>query len=239
MRGTLAVRRVSRIGVVAGLLSPALVAEAAPNPLQIQAESEAQNSGVVNYGYGISYVDNGDWVRFANVDLGPCGFYQSFSALIATPYSGNLVHVRLDAVTGLEIATLITAATGTDWQTFSIETEPLQPVSGVHDLYLVFDGTPNLSNATQGSGNGIGNFDWIELVNNVAVTAPAGGTCDPTTVIVDRMNQLSIQMQSDLSELEQLKLQMAQQSVEQSLIEVANIMKELSNTAMNIIQNLH
>jgi Carbohydrate binding module (family 6) len=211
---------------------------ATPTQLKIEAESEVQNAGVVNYGSGISYVDNGDWVRYANVDFGTCAFYQSFSALIATPFSGNLVHVRLDGLSGREVATLTTVATGTDWQNFSLENTQLLPVTGVHDLYLVFDGSPNSGNAASSFGNGIGNFDWIQLLSNFTFPASSSTTCNPVDVLNDRMTQLSTEIANDTSQMVALRLQMAQNQQSLLVTTLSNILKVVTATSAAIIQNV-
>jgi hypothetical protein len=212
---------------------------ATPAQLRIEAETEVEGPGVVNYGYGISYVDNGDWVRYAGVDFGVCGFYQTFSALIATPYAGNVVHVRLDSLSGREVATLVTSASGTDWQNFSIETAPLQPVSGVHDLYLSFDGSANVGKTAQGSGNGIGNFDWFQLLNNFA-PAPTSRTCDPVVALVDQLNQLSTQLSAVQASLQNQEIRLqVEAGHENPLIQtLSNILKTVSQTNSAILQNL-
>ena len=87
----------------------------------------------------------GAWLRFAGVDLGR--HTQSFSAETASATAGGSIEVRLDSPTGRLLGTAMLAATG-DVYTYATATTRLADARGVHDVYLVFHGTPRVSTFT-------------------------------------------------------------------------------------------
>ena len=114
--------------------------------------------GVEIYASGISFVDGGDWLRYDGVDFG-AGVTQFF-VRIAVPaeFAGRQIEVRLDELTGERVGVLTVAATAS-WDEPTTQQVAIDPVSGVHDLYLRFTG-----------GDGVGNIDWFRFA---PVSAPA------------------------------------------------------------------
>src|SRR5581483_8240266 len=90
-------------------------------------------------GSGVGSADNGDWVKYPNVDFG--SGVSSFIANVASApqFAGGNLDVRLDSLTGPLIASLTITSTGS-WSTFAAETINTLAASGIHDLYLVFRG---------------------------------------------------------------------------------------------------
>jgi hypothetical protein len=124
---------------------------APPSSLTLQAESYNAMSGINNYGGAIGGADNGDWVRFDNVNFGTG--YVTFTARLGVPaaFAGQQVEVRLGSVTGTLCGTLITTSTG-DWSTYTDQSISLTGAMGTNTVYLVFKGS-----------SGVGNFDWFKF----------------------------------------------------------------------------
>jgi len=64
---------------------------------------------------------------------------------VASAGSGGRIDVRIDAVDGPLIASVAVPVTG-GWQSWRTVSSPASAVSGVHDVYLVFDGTTSIGN---------------------------------------------------------------------------------------------
>ena len=116
------------------------------NALMLQAERYNEKGGVKRWAEFIGFVDDGDWIKFNNVN-----FNGGFSSIKSCYSKGddNLreVTLRLDSLSGSIIASFTPGNTG-DWDNFMKQQTSLNAVSGVHDLYFLFSG-----------GDGVGNFD--------------------------------------------------------------------------------
>ncbi|MFG1608411.1 DUF1996 domain-containing protein [Actinoplanes sp. NPDC049265] len=115
------------------LLAATLVASvtviAAATPAQavtrtVQAESYAAQSGVVleqtgdsGGGQNASYLANGDWMRYDNVDLGAAGNLV-VQARVASVPGGGTVELRTGSATGPLLTTFTVTGTG-GWQTWA------------------------------------------------------------------------------------------------------------------------
>jgi len=131
------------------------------NPYQrIEAETIAwsekcktdQNEKV---GVFVSDIHTGGYIKVRAVDFGSDA-PKSFEASIAAGLDGGILEVHIDSLKGPKLASIDVTRTGgwNSWKTFQqvIETK----VSGVHDLYFVFNGH-NIS-----AGRKLFNFDhWI------------------------------------------------------------------------------
>jgi glucosylceramidase len=129
----------------------------------IQASSFNSASGVQTEpttdalgGYDVGYADQGDYAVYRNVDFA-AGFTQ-VSAAVASAGSGGTLEFRLDAAAGPRIGTVPVPVTG-GWQTWETVTGSVANASGVHDLYVVFQG-----------GSSIGNLNWFQFGGAVPVT---------------------------------------------------------------------
>jgi hypothetical protein len=124
----------------------------------IQAESYDTMSGIYNAtGSDIGGLDAGDWAAYYNVNFGAGA--TTFQCAIGVPYGqeGQQVEVHLDSPTSPAVGVLTMTATGS-WYFYTVQLAPVNGVSGVHDVYLVFG-------AGSGSGYGIGDIDWFDFAN--------------------------------------------------------------------------
>ncbi|MBL6448924.1 carbohydrate-binding protein [Fulvivirga sp. 29W222] len=127
----------------------------------IQAEDYDEMSGVRTEacgegGLNVGYIDNGEWIRFSNVDFGNGA--SSFDARIAR--NAGTISLRLDGINGEEVGVLNVASTGGS-QVYETQSCDVSGVSGVHDLYLVFGG---------GGGFNVNWFKFVALATNITLT---------------------------------------------------------------------
>ena len=112
--------------------------------------TEACSEGGVN----LSQIEQGDWVRYANVDFGPAGA-KGFTARVASPLSGGEIELHLDKLDGPLIGTCPVPKTG-GWQTWADASCAVTGAKGVHFLYLKFVSQMNTS-------SGLFNVDWYRF----------------------------------------------------------------------------
>ena len=115
----------------------------------VQAENYAAQSGGVKKGTTIiGYLDAGDWTRYGPLDFSN-GTLRTFTAKlsVASGWEGKRIQLRLDSPTGRLIGSLTTRSTG-GWGRRQEQSTLIERVTGVHTLYLVFEG-----------GEGVGNLD--------------------------------------------------------------------------------
>ena len=109
---------------------------------QVQGESADGNSGGHNTGTTIDLLGGGDWLLFRGVDFGTAGKFNRIQIKVQSPLGVDQIVVHVDSLTGPTIATLQTLPTGA---VFVPESTALTTsVSGVHDIYLVFNGDENM-----------------------------------------------------------------------------------------------
>jgi hypothetical protein len=117
-----------------------------PREGPVQAGTADGNSGGNNTGTAVTNLSGGDWVLFRGVDFGKAGTFDRIQLNIQSPSGTDQVLVNLDSLSGTTIGTLPTFATGAS---FVPESAPLTTsVSGVHDLYLIFNGSENAALAS-------------------------------------------------------------------------------------------
>lgn len=102
-------------------------------------------------GQHVSQIENGDWIKYANVDLGEGATH--FEARLAAPHEGAKMELRLDSLSGQLIGICAVPNTG-DWQKWRTASCDLKGAKGVRDLYVRFTG--------DGQG-GLANFDWFQF----------------------------------------------------------------------------
>jgi glucosylceramidase len=107
-------------------------------------------------GYDLGYANGGYYAAFQNVDFG-LGFTNA-SLRVASAGSGGNLQFRLDSATGPIIGVLPVPVTG-GWQTWQTVTGSVSGASGLHNLYLVFQG-----------GSGIGNLNWFQFSGAIPAT---------------------------------------------------------------------
>ena len=116
------------------------------------------NTGVVKdmpYSTGrvnqyVTHIDEGEYIRVRGVDFGSQGAKKFLASVASAKGSGNIV-LRIDGIEGKEIGRVAVKATGAD-EKFSTVNAKVENVTGVHDLYLHFEGL-----------NGTFNFDWWQF----------------------------------------------------------------------------
>lgn len=135
--------------------------------LQLENHNGSSGSFTTGSHRGETYlggVNNGEWLRFNNVDFGPTS--PLFDRIeIGTQQNSSLdVELRLGDPNGILIGTLNVPSRGEPW--FMTRTNVLGVV-GRHDLYVVF----------KGDGGSIGKFDRLRLVaTNTAERVTLGAT---------------------------------------------------------------
>ena len=120
------------------------------NGLTLEAEEYDLGNGVAALGNVVAYTDGGDWIGFQGVD-----FQQGWDTFWVTYAKGNTdpgsISVYLDSREGTPVFTLDLPPTA-GWGSNDTLEQPWIPVTGTHDVYVVFNG-----------GGGIGNIDSIRF----------------------------------------------------------------------------
>lgn len=124
--------------------------------LEVELVDEAQ--GVEVFDSGLGYLDHGDWVRYNRVDFGAGATLFQANLAVPADFAGKQIEIRIDRLDGPLLGALTTQATG-GWERYTVQRINITPVSGVHDLYLIFRG-----------GDGVANLDWVHFA---PITAPA------------------------------------------------------------------
>ena len=109
--------------------------------LETEAENFDAGSGILASDEGggcLGYIENGDYAAYYGLDFGE-GAY-TFIANGTALHEGGIIELHIDSLNGPVIGSC--RITGTEswegWRDFSCD---IEPVSGVHDLYLVFRGS--------------------------------------------------------------------------------------------------
>jgi len=87
-------------------------------------------------------IHSGDWIALSKVNFGEEAA-TSFTAAVGNVQADGFIELRLDGLDGERIGTLQvkSANVGSGWKEL---TSSIQPVRGVHDVYLIFYGTPDV-----------------------------------------------------------------------------------------------
>ncbi|MBK5297018.1 MAG: carbohydrate-binding protein [Vicinamibacteria bacterium] len=117
---------------------------------QMQASSFTTSSGLQtetctdsNGGLNVGYADDGDQLVFKQVNFP--GTLGAVDVRVASAGSGGRIDIRIGAPEGPLIASVTVPITG-GWQSWRTVSSSMSGVSGVHDVYLVFDGTTSIGN---------------------------------------------------------------------------------------------
>jgi len=128
-----------------------------PATWQIQGSSYSQESGLetettadTTGAYDLGYVSPNAFALYKSINFGTS--VSTVSVRTASAGQGGTVQFHLDSVTGPLIATATLPITG-GWQTWQTVTAPVTGASGLHDLYLTFQGTTA----------GISNLNWFQF----------------------------------------------------------------------------
>jgi hypothetical protein len=93
-------------------------------------------------------IQGGDVIGYDSVNFGSGRNWFTASDGSDPSYAGQTIAIHIDSPTGPEIGSLVMISTG-GFDTYQTESVPITPTSGVHDVYLV----------AEGSSPGVGNFD--------------------------------------------------------------------------------
>jgi len=124
---------------------------------KIEAEDFDDMSGIqtevsTESGDNVGYINNGDWLRFDDVNLSGIS---NIDARVATRTSGGTIEVRTGSSTGTLIGSITVNNTG-GFQNWITTNTAINNTTGIQDVYLVFTG-----------GNGyLFNVNWIEFNKN-------------------------------------------------------------------------
>jgi hypothetical protein len=131
---------------------------------QIQASSfnavsnlETEPSTDTQGGYDLGYANGGSYAVYQNVDFA-AGF-TNVTARLASAGSGGTLEFHLDSPTGLLISSITVPITG-GWQTWQTVSGSVSGASGLHSLYVVFQGA-----------SGIGNLNWFQFGGALPLSA--------------------------------------------------------------------
>jgi hypothetical protein len=109
---------------------------------KIEAESYDDQKGIHTKACSegtdnVGWIDPNDFIMFEDVDFGFVP--RKFSARVTSNTTGGDINIRLDHLNGSQIGTCSVPSTD-GWHNWITVNCDIQPVSGDHDLYLVFSG---------------------------------------------------------------------------------------------------
>ena len=107
---------------------------------KIEAEKYVAQSGVIPGRTIIGHLQSGDWAQYGPVNFSN-GSIKTFVARlgVADGWEGKRIELRLGSPTGRLIGSLTTTSTGS-WDRYREQSTSIASVTGVHMLYLVFEG---------------------------------------------------------------------------------------------------
>ncbi len=137
---------------------------------RVEGETMAWGQGIETEdcsegGRNVSEIDDGDYIKVEQVDFLTGAI--SFEASVASNGSTGSIELRLDGTTGELIGTCNVSGTG-GWQSWQIVSCDVTTVSGIHDLYLMFEG----------SGGPLFNLDWYQFTPLDPLPDPGTGGSD-------------------------------------------------------------
>jgi uncharacterized protein (TIGR03790 family) len=130
---------------------PSVVEAASYNKLSGGEQLEDCGEG----GQDMSHITGGGYAVYRSVNLNDM---TSFQARVASAGFGGTVQVRLDSPTGTIIGICTVSITG-GWQNWTTKACNLIGASGVHDVYLVFNG----------EGGYLYNLEWFNFLGGISV----------------------------------------------------------------------
>jgi endo-1,4-beta-xylanase len=111
--------------------------------LTLEAVSHDEGRGVVSGGV-IAYTDDGDWIRFRDVE-----FRDDWDTIWVTYAKGNTspgsVSIHLDSLDNPAVVTVDMPPTS-GWGSSATVEEALSSISGTHDVFIRFNGGPGVGN---------------------------------------------------------------------------------------------
>jgi len=140
------------VGTEAGS-TPATAATAQIQGSSFSSESglETESTGDSTGEYDLGYLSQGAYTVYKNIDFGTS--VSQVTVRTASGGNGGTAAFYLDSMTGTPIATANLPVTG-GWQTWqNVTAVPVSGASGVHTLYVVFNGTTS----------SIANVNWFQF----------------------------------------------------------------------------
>ncbi|MDT4994733.1 MAG: hypothetical protein QOH97_4625 [Actinoplanes sp.] len=108
-------------------------AEAAAAQQGTQSEDTSDEGG----GKDVGYVNNGDWLRFDDVNFGDTPATKLLARVSSQSDTGGRMEIRLDTPANPPVATLAMSNTG-GWQKWQTRSADLTPVTGLHTVFVTF-----------------------------------------------------------------------------------------------------
>lgn len=146
--------------VVESPVSILLEAEDYSSMFGIQTEASTEN------GENVGWVNNGDWLRFDDIDLTGV---QTIDARVSSETNGGTIEVRLGSNTGALIGSLNVDNTN-DWQIWDTVSGTITATNGIQDVFLVFKGDNgylfNVNWIEFSSGSTTSNKELLPLIDN-------------------------------------------------------------------------
>jgi alpha-glucosidase (family GH31 glycosyl hydrolase) len=102
---------------------------------RFQIDTSSKTIDGVSYRF-INHIDSGDWAVYEDIDFGRLGAAE-VQMRYAAGEQGGVAEVRLDSLGGPKIAEVTFTKTA-NWNTLAYAGGVCAPVTGVHDVYLVF-----------------------------------------------------------------------------------------------------
>ncbi len=113
---------------------------------------ETETTGDSSGEYDLGYITAGAYAVYKNVDFGSS--VSGVNVRTASAGNGGTVQFHLDSQTGPLVATVTLPVTDS-WQIWQTVTATASGASGVHDLYIVFEGG--------GTAGSIANLNWFQF----------------------------------------------------------------------------
>jgi len=111
---------------------------------KLQAESADALNGIQTQdtedeggGQNVGWIANGDSLRFDDIDFGPVPATKVDVRVASDADDGGRMDIRLDSPDANPIGSMRVTRTG-GWQTWRTDEVTLQPVTGVHTVFLTF-----------------------------------------------------------------------------------------------------
>lgn len=124
----------------------------------VDIEATGDTSGA----YDVGWTAPGEWLDYT-VSLAQSGTYRADFRVATGQTTGGVFHLQVD---GQNVTGAMTVPATGGWQTWqTISKSGISLTAGLHDVRLVMD--------TGGSSGAVANFNWFELTNTAAATAPA------------------------------------------------------------------
>jgi hypothetical protein len=110
-----------------------LQAEAAASQQGTQTEDTTDQGG----GKDVGWVNNGDWLRFNDVDFGATPPAELLARVSSQSDNGGRMEIRIDTPSSQPVATIQVKNTG-GWQNWQTVTGAMTPVTGSHTVFVTF-----------------------------------------------------------------------------------------------------